>query len=143
VYTGVALGHSVAMVLFGGLMPTVATALYDASWAPPWAPFAAVSAVSALSMLAHGTRLSALSHARRAAREELDAIKRAALAEGVVDSLEDSHSSAFAGLGDYSSEISSASSSSLDRSSRSDAGSLDALLGKNKSRTHATQYMGY
>ena len=56
VYTGVALGHSIAMVLFGGLVPTVATALFDASWAPPAAPFLYLSAICALSLVCHHIR---------------------------------------------------------------------------------------
>jgi hypothetical protein len=57
VYTGVALGHSVAMVLFGGTVPTVATSLYSAAWAPPIAPFLVVSLVCAFSLACHQVRL--------------------------------------------------------------------------------------
>ena len=87
-YTGVAIGHSVAMVIcqllawigvssldltasccyllpkviFGGLVPTVATALYDAPSLPPSAPFLYVPAVAALGLVAHHVRLKDYIH---------------------------------------------------------------------------------
>uniref|UniRef100_A0A7S2GKN7 Major facilitator superfamily (MFS) profile domain-containing protein n=1 Tax=Octactis speculum TaxID=3111310 RepID=A0A7S2GKN7_9STRA len=53
-YTGVALGHSIAYTLFGGLVPTVATFMYD-FWSP-FAPFVYISTLTAISLTAHVVR---------------------------------------------------------------------------------------
>ena len=54
VYTGVAIGHNVVMAVFGGLVPTVATALFAFRHGRyPILPFLYVSTICALSLGAH------------------------------------------------------------------------------------------
>ena len=57
VYTGVAIGHNVVMTVFGGLVPTIATALFAfRNGRYPMLPFLYVSAICALSLAAHFIR---------------------------------------------------------------------------------------
>ena len=58
VYTGTAIGHNVVMTVFGGMVPTIATALYAfRNGRHPVLPFLYISGICAMSLGAHFLRV--------------------------------------------------------------------------------------